>query len=39
MTDANEAMQVLLGGFASVCSGIGHRGVGTPAASREGRTP
>jgi hypothetical protein len=39
MTDANEAMQVLLGRFASAGSGIGHRGVGTPVASREGLTP
>jgi hypothetical protein len=39
MTDANEAMQVLLGRFASARAGIGHRGVGTPAASREGLIP
>jgi hypothetical protein len=33
MTDANEAMQVLLGRFARAGSGIGHGGAGTPAAS------
>jgi hypothetical protein len=39
MTDANEAMQVLLGRFASARACIGHRGVGAPAAPREGPTP
>jgi hypothetical protein len=39
MTDAKEAMQILLGRFANAGSGISHRGVGTPAASREGLTP
>jgi hypothetical protein len=39
MTDANEVLQILLGRFARAGSGIGHRGVGTPATSREGVTP
>ena len=39
MTNANEAMQIVLGRIASAAAGIGHRGGGTLAASIEELTP